>query len=85
MPVIRSKGHDILVRYAGKRLRITMDWAPVPQDAMERILEAAANLIQIQPEPEKVEPVKSEPKPESKSYTKPKESKRKRKDKEGDE
>jgi hypothetical protein len=42
MPIIRSTGRDVLVRYAGRRMRVTTEWTDVVDEAMERLHKAAA-------------------------------------------
>lgn len=48
MPFVRTKGPDVVVRYAGRRLRVTKDWTEVVEDAMEKLLAEASGEIEIQ-------------------------------------
>jgi len=64
MPTIRSKGREVMVRYAGRRMRITTEWADVADEALERIHKAAAE------QGDEIEEKSSSKKGESKSKSK---------------
>ena len=44
MPRVRSHGPDVVIRYAGKRLRVTRDWVYVPEDALSKLAEYGFEL-----------------------------------------
>lgn len=48
MPLVRTKGPDIVVRYAGRRVRVGKEWGEVVVDAMERLLTEGGNDLEIQ-------------------------------------
>ena len=47
MPEIRSKEGDLVVRYAGRRLRINEEWADVNADQFETLLRKVPDEIEI--------------------------------------
>lgn len=48
---IRSKGHDVVVRAGGKRVRVTREWTSVSDYAFELISASAGNLIEVKSRP----------------------------------
>jgi hypothetical protein len=48
MTNIRSRKGDLLVRYAGRRLRITEDWVDVIDDVLETLRRKVPGEIEIQ-------------------------------------
>ena len=44
---IRSKGHDVLVRGPGRRVRITREWTSVSDVVFDRVKAEAGNLIEV--------------------------------------
>lgn len=61
---IRSKGHDIIVRGPGRRVRITREWISVSEMVFERVQAEAGNLIEIMPGAVIVPKQAAEPAPE---------------------
>lgn len=50
MSIVRSKGPDIVIRHAGRRLRIGKDWCEVSDDAIEKVRsEGGENLEEQDP------------------------------------
>ena len=47
MPIVRAKDHDVLVRYSGRRMRITTQWADVSDDALLKILSDSKDQIEV--------------------------------------
>ncbi len=45
---VRSKGPDVLFRYAGRRCRIGSDWTEISADALERCPEADLYRIEVE-------------------------------------
>lgn len=48
---IRSKGHDVVVRAGGKRVRVTREWTSVSDYVFDRVSEVAGNLIEVRSRP----------------------------------
>ncbi len=46
MPRVRSKAHDVLIRHAGRRLRISKDWVDVNDEAFAALVAAEPDVIE---------------------------------------
>lgn len=66
MPIVRAKSHDVVIRHAGRRVRVTTEWCDVHEDALKRLREEAGAEIEVQG----TEPAKSaeEAKPAESSH-----------------
>ena len=63
------KGADVVVRYAGRRLRVTREWAAISLDAVPALLAEAGDLLEQKgseapPPPEPEPQVEPDPSPE---------------------
>lgn len=75
MPIAKAKNRDVVVRFAGRRVRITTEPADVSADALERAIEQYPDEIEVLDEKPEPEPY-HEPEPE---VSKPSKGKRSRK------
>jgi hypothetical protein len=73
MPTFRvkdPKGADVVVRYAGRRLRVTREWTVISEDAVVGLLAEAGKLLEQKGE-QAPPPAAEKPKPRDKPKGKP--------------
>lgn len=51
MALVRSKDRDVVVRHAGRRLRITKEWSDVSDDALPRVLSEGMEMVEVKSAP----------------------------------
>lgn len=50
MAEVRAKGADVVVRFSGRRLRITADWSEVSDDALQKLKSESGDQIEVKSE-----------------------------------